>query len=69
MTDDQLAVLACQRPTKSGAKRPDCPCPPCRSRVALFGANVPVQIQEPRRTALELGLIVSLHEKAPGEKP
>lgn len=45
MTDDELATLACQR----GKKREACPCQPCATRRAIFGANVPVQVQERAR--------------------
>ena len=42
---DRMAVRACQRPVKREA----CPCPPCAARREIFGANIPVQIQEQRR--------------------
>lgn len=55
-----MPTLACQRLTKAGRKRAQCPCTPCRARRAVFGANVNVPEQEQRREDLAAGRIVSL---------
>jgi len=59
---DRLATWACQR-LKDGKKNPQCPCPPCAARREIFGVNVPIQIQEMRRAAVDAKLISSLKEE------
>lgn len=44
-----LATLACQR---GKPRKPDCVCPPCQARIAIFGkAIIGVPEQESRRQA------------------
>lgn len=48
-----LATLACQRPKP---RRKDCPCPPCQTRLKVFGrTTIGVPEQETLRAAWEVG--------------
>lgn len=62
MNLDRIATFACQKPRKDGSKNPQCTCEPCAARREIFGSNIPVQIQEPRRTRFAAGELSSLKD-------